>query len=96
MSEIIIKNQKDTDNGWQFTIEVGSSTTTSHLVTLTQQDWQDLTNEKIPPQELITRSFHFLLERESNESILRSFDITDITHYFPDYPAEMKKQLSDP
>jgi hypothetical protein len=36
-------------------------------------------------EELIRRSFEFLLEREPKESILGSFDITMISRYFPEY-----------
>jgi len=34
---------------------------------------------------LIEKSFEFLLERESNTSILRSFDLPVIQRYFPEY-----------
>ena len=34
---------------------------------------------------IIKKSFEFLLERESNESILRSFDLEEIENYFPEY-----------
>ena len=36
-------------------------------------------------EELIRRSFEFLLARESKESILRSFDLAVIGRYFPEY-----------
>jgi hypothetical protein len=34
---------------------------------------------------LVSRSFDFLLEREPAESILRSFDLSVIERYFPEY-----------
>lgn len=37
------------------------------------------------PEELIRRSFEFLLQRESKESILREFDLSVIQRYFPEY-----------
>jgi hypothetical protein len=36
-------------------------------------------------ESLISRSFGFLLERESKESILSSFDLPVIGRYFPEY-----------
>jgi hypothetical protein len=36
-------------------------------------------------EELIRRSFEFLLAREPKESILRSFDLSVIRRYFPEY-----------
>lgn len=38
--------------------------------------------------ELVRRSFEFLLEREPPGSILRRFDLSVIPRYFPDYDAE--------
>ena len=36
-------------------------------------------------EDLVSRSFDFLLEREPPESILRSFDLPMIQRYFPEY-----------
>jgi len=33
----------------------------------------------------VEKSFEFLLERESNTSILRSFELPVIGNYFPEY-----------
>jgi hypothetical protein len=45
-------------------------------------------------EELIRRSFHFLLERESNTSILSAFDLPVIGHYFPEYEDTIRKQIA--
>ena len=37
------------------------------------------------PDGLVRRSFEFLLARERKESILRSFALTDIGRYFPEF-----------
>jgi len=39
--------------------------------------------------DLVRRSFEFLLARESNESILRQFDLSAIERYFPEYAREI-------
>ena len=36
-------------------------------------------------EDLVSRSFDFLLEREPADSILRSFDLAVIQRYFPEY-----------
>jgi hypothetical protein len=36
-------------------------------------------------EDLVSRSFDFLLEREPPESILRRFDLSVIQRYFPEY-----------
>lgn len=43
------------------------------------------------PEELIRRSFEFLLEREPKESILRSFELSVIERYFPEYPRVIRR-----
>ncbi|HKW59570.1 MAG TPA: hypothetical protein VJR46_07430 [Candidatus Dormibacteraeota bacterium] len=39
----------------------------------------------LPVEDLVRRSFEFLLEREAPTSILRSFDLAVIQRYFPDF-----------
>jgi hypothetical protein len=41
----------------------------------------------------VSRSFDFLLERESNTSILRHFDLRVIGHYFPEYERVIRGML---
>ena len=41
--------------------------------------------------ELIKKSFAFLLDRESKESILASFDLTVISRYFPEFEGVIMK-----
>ena len=40
--------------------------------------------------DLVRRSFEFLLAREPAESILRTFDLSVIRSYFPEYDREFK------
>lgn len=42
-------------------------------------------------QELVRRSFDFLLEREPPESILRTFDLAVIERYFPEYDSAIRR-----
>ncbi len=76
-----------------FKVTVTSRTTTTHTVTVTEDYWQKLTGGTTPPEKLIERSFEFLLEREPNTSILRTFDLPTIQHYFPEYERTIRTML---
>jgi hypothetical protein len=49
---------------------------------------------RIIPEEFIKKSFEFLLDRESKDSILQQFDISIVYDYFPEYEKEMKRMLN--
>ena len=72
-------------------IEAGSEST--HQVTLDPKDYARLAGGTIEPEELIRKSFEFLLEREPKGSILSRFDLSVISRYFPEYEREIKKRL---
>jgi hypothetical protein len=72
-------------------IEAGSES--SHQVTLDPKYYARLGGGAVEPQELIRKSFEFLLEREPKESILNRFDLSVISRYFPEYEREIKKRL---
>jgi hypothetical protein len=42
-------------------------------------------------EDLVRRSFDFLLEREPPSSILGTFDLSVIERYFPEYDRVIKK-----
>jgi hypothetical protein len=90
MIEIEKKNQNE------FTVLVREKETQSqHLVTLDDAYHQFLTQGKIPKEDLIRKSFQFLLEREAKESILRSFNLQMIKRYFPEYEEEMSSLIAE-
>lgn len=43
-------------------------------------------------EELIKKSFEFLLKRESKQSILSRFNLRVIGNYFPDFEEEIKSK----
>jgi hypothetical protein len=85
----VIKVLPLNDTSYQVTV-IGSSTTT-HDVTVQQDYALKLTADKISTAQLVQKSFEFLLARESNTSILRSFDLSVIAHYFPEYEKTIVK-----
>src|SRR4030081_944808 len=72
-------------------VEAGSET--RHDVTVSTSDYKKFSGSKVEPEELVRRSFEFLLEREPKESILTRFDLSVIGRYFPEYEREIKRRL---
>jgi hypothetical protein len=73
---------------------IESGTETTHDVTVSPNDYAKLAGGKIQAEELVRRSFEFLLEREPKESILTRFDLSVISRYFPEYEREIKRLLA--
>ena len=74
-----------------FKVSVTKDSSTEHIVLLSDRFHQDVTNNKLTKTELITHSFEFLLKRESNQSILKKFNLEVISQYFPEYIDKIKK-----
>ena len=73
----------------KFEITVKANQITKHVVSVTDDMLFKLTKNKISKEELLNFSFNFLLERETNTSILSSFDLTVISKYFPEYTKKV-------
>lgn len=93
MSQInVLKKEGKGDNNMVFDVVVqDGNEKTSHIVLLSEEYFKEITGGKITPEELIGRSFEFLLEREPKESILSEFDLNVISRYFPEYEGIIKK-----
>jgi len=79
-----IEVKRKNENEFLVTVEEDSSST-NHVVTVDDEYYEKLTGKEISKEELIERSFEFLLTREPKESILRSFNLKVINRYFPEY-----------
>jgi hypothetical protein len=67
---------------------------TRHHVTMSRETCERLTARKHTPERCLEAAFRFLLDREPKESILRRFDVTAISRYFPEFEREMPRYLS--
>jgi hypothetical protein len=76
-----------------FEVTVQDRTSTTHVVSVAPAYAAKLRGAQITAEQLMTRSFEFLLQREPNTSILRNFDLPTIGRYFPEYEREMIKML---
>jgi len=72
-----------TQSGWLCGVRIGD--VSEHTVDVTTSDLDRLAPGS-SVEDLVRRSFEFLLEREPPQSILRRFALSDIERYFPDYP----------
>ena len=93
MAEIDVRTTSE-DDGWTFQVTVSEgSSQTVHQVTQDSEAYERLAGGACGPDELVRRSFEYLLEREPKESILREFDIMVITRYFPEYEGEIARRV---
>lgn len=75
---------------WEVTVQ--ASVTTHHRVRVTKAELERF-GGGASTEELLQESFRFLLERESNTSILGSFDLPVINSYFPEYETDIRQRL---
>jgi hypothetical protein len=83
---------KRAGDAWTCRVQVaGDGPTTDHEVTVQAADLVRLAPGAADPEDLVRRSFAFLLAREPNTSILRRFDLLVIGTYFPEYEREIRR-----
>jgi hypothetical protein len=85
----MIEVKEENEGKFIVTVEEGGSSS-EHAVNLDEDYYRKLTGGRITREELIKRSFEFLLRRESKESILSEFDLRIIKRYFPEYESKIK------
>jgi len=81
-----------TVEGDEWLVTVKSSAMTQHRVRVQKAKAEQLAAGK-STEDLIRESFRFLLEHEPNTSILSSFDLPLIGHYFPEFEREIQKRM---
>ena len=77
----------------EFEVTVAAGSTTTHVVTLTDAYYEKLTGGAVAADELVSKSFEFLLERESNTMILSRFELPVISQYFPEFEKTIKSRI---
>ena len=86
MNDIAILKQEGTESGCRFVVTIDDI---KFEVEVERAHWQEITNGTEDAEELVRRSFEFLLEREPKEAILHRFNLRDIKKYFPEYPRDI-------
>ena len=77
-----------------FQVTVQGHRVTTHTVSVEPEYAERLTGGRITAEELVRRSFEFLLEREPNTSILQCFELPLISRYFPEFESSIRSRLA--
>jgi hypothetical protein len=93
MASISIHCDGDRGDGWtcRVTLGEGDLVVSTHTVRVREADLARFAPGATDPEELVKASFAFLLERESPQMILPSFDLAEIGRYFPEYEREIRR-----
>lgn len=90
-AEILVQSTDETQ--FEVTVREGGSET-RHVVSVEPAYARKLAGTQRSTEDLVHRSFEFLLEHEPKDSILRQFDLREISRYFPDYEEEIRDRLA--
>ena len=82
-------------DGWACSVRVRDDRgTTEHEVAIRPADAVAHAVHGVDDAERLAReTFTFLLEREPKESILRTFDVSVVGRYFPEFEREIRRRL---
>jgi hypothetical protein len=64
-----------------------------HNITVDREYYEMMSNQVVLPEEFVKRSINFLLKKEDKDSILKEFNIRQISDYFPAYEDEIRKDI---
>jgi hypothetical protein len=95
MISIAARCEGNPDAGWTCAValrEHGIDVST-HRVHVGPEDLARLAPRASDPTDLVKASFDFLLEHEAPQMILRSFDVSEIARYFPDYESSIRERV---
>lgn len=82
------------DEPMRFEVVVADGKSGTHYqVAMSRIDFERLSGGNATPEECVRAAFQFLLDREPAESILRRFDISVISRYFPEFRREFRRYL---
>ena len=83
----------DLGNG-RYRVTIDAPRPTTHEITVPDGYLATLGLDVVPAARVVEESVRFLLEREPNTSILRTFPLPVIAEYFPEFPAEIARRLT--
>ena len=95
MASIDVRCDGGRADGWLCSVILreGDREVSGHRVRVSAAELDRLAPGVGDPVRLVEASFEFLLERESPQMILRSFELPDIGRYFPEYETEIRRRL---
>lgn len=91
--QILVKEQdQKTPSGFEVRVTENGSQL-DFQVTLSDALYQKLSVDRYSKTDCIKAAFRFLLDREPKESILRRFDLSVISNYFPEFQNRISDYL---
>ena len=93
MENISIEKVTENAKKIEYEVRIGDIDVTIHNITINLAYLKKLGLKKNKQGDLLKKSIEFLLERESKGSILKSFNLSIIGKYFPEYESNIKKVL---
>jgi hypothetical protein len=88
MPEITIERVSEDDAKTVFNVAIDEGGgETAHTVEVPAEYYKKLTGGRITAEDLVVRTFRFLLQREPKEMIMSSFDLPVVGRYFPEYES---------
>jgi len=92
--QLEVEKQNETEEDYTF-VTVLNVANEAHpfVVVLKKEDHNNL-GADATPEQLVEASFRFLLDREPVSAIMKEFDISVISDYFPEYESEVKAYLN--
>lgn len=93
-AKLTLELKRETIDSWVFLATITEEEKKYELtITLNKNYYKELTSGKILPLVLVQESIFFLLEKEPAGSILREFDLRQISDHFPQYESNIKQDL---
>lgn len=91
--EIKIRKEKENPKNWVYEVYLQEIREKFSFRVFVDKDYhKEITGlESNDPTVLLKKSFEFLLEKESVESITREFNLKEIKKYFSEYERNMKR-----
>jgi len=89
--QIDVDKIKEDDKGFVFEVLLDENDQKPPFTVIVDKGYyKKLTDEKVSPEELIEKTFRFMVAREPKEAILEKFNLEVVSKYFPEYEEEIK------
>ena len=94
MATQIAVDVRQQNGGWECRVTVSEGKSqTIHTVTVEKSYRDKLAGPDSSVEQLVRKSFEFLLAREPKKSILLSFHLSVISRYFSEYEQEIRRSF---
>ena len=69
----------------EFLVRINKDSETCHTVIVSDEAHKNFSAGELTKEQLVKKSFLFLLQKENQTSILKKFHIEEIEDYFPEF-----------